>query len=442
MSGLHRVADAGGADQLVTALETSHGDTSHAWPVFLPDGTHFLYFVRSADDERRGLYVGRSDRPPEMASKPLVKSDSNAVFVPDADGDEGELLYVSDQRIEARRFNTRTITLGAAPRTIASLVAAGTTLAYPAMLSASSDVLAFATATVPYGHRLEAVERNGQRARVWEQPEAQNWPRLSPDGRYLARQRVDELRNTPDIWVEDLERGTTVRVTTALEPDCRPVWSPDGRQLAYVSGNIPRRSGRRVLNIAAADGTGIVKSLPCPSEYCEPTDWASGELVVNTVAPQTQDIWLVPVGGGEPRRLLAEGFVERDGRVAPNGQWFAYVSSESGRPQVSIRTLKGDPRRIPVSSDGGDHPVWRRDGSELFFVDPQGQLMSVPVTWTRGSPALGVPAKVNVPPIGRGHWGTPYDVSPDGNRIYLLRRNNETGPREIHVVIGWRALIN
>jgi hypothetical protein len=87
--------------------------------------------------------------------------------------------------------------------------------------------------------------------------------------------------------------------------------------------------------------------------------------------------------------------------------------------------------------------VWRSDGTELFFVDLQGHLRSVSVRWSRdGLPTFGLPAKLNVPPLGRGHWGTPYDVSPDGGRIYFLRRNDDPPPHEIHVVIGWRALLD
>ena len=84
-------------------------------------------------------------------------------------------------------------------------------------------------------------------------------------------------------------------------------------------------------------------------------------------------------------------------------------------PEVSVRSVSGTPKRIAVSSDGGDQPVWRRDKAELFFIDPQGQLQSVAVQWSReGSPTFGLPVAMNVPPIGRGHWGTPYDVSPTG----------------------------
>jgi Tol biopolymer transport system component len=442
MTGVQRIAAMGGDPAPATLLDTSLGDTSHAWPVFLPDGTHFLYFVRSARDDRRGVYVGRIDEPPAAGAVPLLRSDSNATYVSWPGTAEGVLLYVVNGRVEVRRFDPRTLTFDGDPVTIDGVSATGTSITQPAMVSASADVLVVATGTVPYGNRLEAVTRAGERLQLWEPAEAQNWPRISPNGRYLARQRVDALANTPDIWVGDLARGTEIRVTTALEPDLRQTWSADSRYLAYVTGSLPGRPGKRMLQIAAADGTGVLRTLPCPGAYCEPTDWSTIGLLVNVIDGARQDVWIVPADGAAAAQpLLAEAFPERDAQLSPDGRWVAYVSEESGRPEVLIRTIAGVPERIAVSASGGDHPTWRRDGRELFFVDPNGQLQSVPVVWSRGRPSLGLPVKMNVPPIGRGHWGTPYDVSPDGERIYFLRRNDDAAPNEMHVVIGWRALL-
>ncbi|HSC27944.1 MAG TPA: protein kinase, partial [Vicinamibacterales bacterium] len=441
LSGLRRVPSAGGRIEPATLLDVARGDNSHSWPFFLPDGNHFLYFIRSTDDTRRGVYVGRVDRPEAHTVAPLWRTDSNAVYVERSET-TGDLLAVVNGRIEVRQFDAARLTMATDGRTI-DLAAGETMVNQPAMLSASSDVLAVSAATVPYGNRLEIVDRQGQRLRLWDEAEAQNWPRVSPDGRRLARQRVDKLRNNPDIWVEDLERGTAVRITTAVEPDIQPVWSPDGLHVAYVSGNLPRRTGKRVLSVAAADGTGVLRTFPCPGEYCEPTDWSSDGLIVNVSDARTEDVWLVPAAGtGGGRPILAEAFPERDARIAPNGRWIAYVSEESGRPEVSARSLAGPPARIVVSAQGGAQPVWRRDGSELFFVDPQGRLNGVPVKWTgAGSPAFGPVSSLPVPRVGFGHWGTQYDVSPDGSRVYLLRRNDDPPPREIHVVLGWRALL-
>jgi hypothetical protein len=117
--------------------------------------------------------------------------------------------------------------------------------------------------------------------------------------------------------------------------------------------------------------------------------------------------------------------------VSPDGRWISYVSDESGRPEVSVRNISGSPTRIVVSGDGGEQPVWRRDGAELFFVDPRGRLRSVSVRGTLdGLPAFGLPVELAVPPIGFGHWGHQYDVSPDGRRIYFMRRNEDQAPQD------------
>jgi Tol biopolymer transport system component len=444
-TGLSRVPAAGGPVEPATLLDATLGDTSHWWPVVLSDGIHFLYHLRSTQSDRLGVYVGRLDQPASSPGSPLLRSHSDVVYVPLPDTRNSVLLYVVDGRIEARYFDASRLAVAADAKTL-GLPAGGTTVYERAMLSASRDVLAFAETSVPSGERLEAVDRGGNRLRLWATPAALNWPRLSPDGRRLALQRVDGLFNNPDIWVEDLERDTRVRITTDPAPDIQPVWSPDGRQLAYVSGHLPGRAGNRMLSIAAADGTGVLQTLPCPAEYCEPTDWSRDgrQLLVNTRDANGWNIWTVPLDeGGRAQSLLSETFGERDARFSPNGQWIVYTSGESGRSEVSVRSLSIPSNRIVLSSNGGDQPVWRRDGAEILFVEPDGQLQSVRVQWTReGTPTFGLPAQLKVPPVGFGHWGTQYDVSADGVQLYGLRGNDDPAPDEIHVVVGWRALLD
>ncbi len=192
--------------------------------------------------------------------------------------------------------------------------------------------------------------------------------------------------------------------------------------------------------VSGADGTGSVRTIRCPRPYCEPTDWSpDGALIVNVTGG---DVWTVPTqAGADPRPLLDEPFLERDVRVSPNGLWIAYVSDESGRPEVSVRTLAGQERRFVVSTGGGDQPVWRRDGAEMFYVNPHGLLHGVSVRPAAGGRLeFGVPRRLAVPAFGERHWGTTYDVSPDGQRVYFPHPGDDTSPREIGVVLGWRAL--
>jgi Tol biopolymer transport system component/tRNA A-37 threonylcarbamoyl transferase component Bud32 len=441
MSGLVRVPATGGETTAVTTLDLPKGDNVHIWPAFLPDGVHYLYYVPSTDDARRGVYLGRLDRPYSNSASPLFQSESAAVYVPLQHG-RGALLSPGDGRIALRRYDASTNTLAGDARML-DLRAAPATIVHPPMISASSDVLAFAEGRMPYGNRLEAVDRNGQRLRLWDAVEPQNWPRVSRDGIKIARQRVAWATNNPDIWVEDLERGTQTRVTTAVEPDCQAVWSPDGRSLAYVSGMLPGRSGKAIVKIAAADGSGAAREFPCPSGYCEPTDWSADgrTFLLNVSASPGSDVWTMSADDGGARPVLNGAFDERDARWSPDGRWIAYVTRESGRAEVSVRASVGPAKRIVVSAAGGNQPVWRRDGGELFFVAPDGRLHSTTVTWSTGEPNFSVPVALKVPPVGFGHWGTQYDISPDGSRVYLMRAADEPSPRMIQVVLGWQRLL-
>jgi Tol biopolymer transport system component len=442
LSALFRVSAGGGPVEPVTELDRSKGDNSHRWPVFLPDGVHFLYFNRSSVDERRGVYIGRIDGPASAANSLVLRSESEAVYADEPGRAEGNLFVVANDRIEVRQIDTTRMRVTGDARTL-GFKSGGNTPYHPMMLSASANLLAFAGSSVPYGLALETVDRTGDGERVLDETEAQNWPRVSPDGHRLALARIDAVRGNPDIWVDHLDRGTRVRITTSPEPDMLPVWSPDGTRLAFVLGAPPGQPGARVLTIAHADGTGVVRSFPCRGE-CYLTDWTADglDLIVNVPDEKGGDVWAIPAsGGGTSRPLLNAPFTERDARISPDRRWIAYVSEESGRPEVSVRNLSGPPTRVVVSASGGDQPVWAHDGSELFFVNPQGRLQSVRVLRKGDTTTFGLPVTLNVPSIGFGHWGTQYDVSPDGQRIYFLTPNKQDAPREFNVVMGWRSLL-
>ncbi len=434
-SSLYRVSSAGGPVEAVTQLDEASGDATHKWPVFLPDGEHFLFQVISLDDSRRGVYLGRLGDPARTAVL-LFRSETGAAYVPQPDGRTGFILSAAGDHVEVRRFDHVSFTLLGDARMLRLAAAAGTPHHEP-MLSASPDLLAFSAVHVPWGVHPAAVDLDGKNLRLWPDAELGGWLRLSPDGRQLLRAIVDPLRGNPDIWVEDLARGTRVRVTTSRDFDVSPVWSTDGRRIAFRTGTVLKAH----LALAAADGTGTQAVLPCPQLACEPTDWSpDGRLLAVNASG---DVWAVSTEtGAAPMPLLAESFVERDARFSPDGRWIAYVSEESGRPEVSVRSLSGAPNRQVVSRGGGDQPVWRRDGRELFYVAPDGRLHSVS-TRAAGISSLVVdaPKPLNVPPLAPRHWGTVYDVSPDGRRVFLPRPDPRPAPRKVGIVLHWIDLL-
>ena len=434
-TGLSQVPAAGGVAGPATLLDVTGPDTTHRWPVFLPDGIHFVYQVFSTVDERLGVYVGSIGAPAAPAS-PLFRSSSGAVYV-SMSGDSGFLLTAEGRWIEARPFDPveRRVVGDARKIDIAAQIG---TAHHPALYSASADLLTFASTAIPGGFHIATASRTGADLVIWPQRGIGGFLRLSPEGDRLARTLLDPVRGNNDVWYDDLVRGTHVRVTTFRDHDALPAWSPDGRRIAYRSGT----SAAPTLKVSSADGVGPVQTLPCPRPYCEPTDWSSRDdfLVVNVSGG---DVWAVPLNPSAPARpLLNEPFTERDARLSPDGRWLAFVSDESGRPVVSVRSMSTPLRRDVVSTSGGDQPVWRGDGKELFYVNAQRFLERVPVRPTAdGRLEFGARQPVPIPRFAERHWGTVYDVSPDGSRVYFPHPGTARAPHELGAVQGWRALL-
>ena len=445
LTGLSRVAADGGKAEPLTLIDASRGETSHWWPFALPDGIHFLYFVRSIHDDRRGMYLGRIDQPAGHAGERLFFSDSGASYLPIAGSDEAELVYIANGRVESRRFNNSSLTAAAQARTV-DFLPAERTVRDPILVSASNGVLAYSKTIIPAGNRLVSVDLDGRNLKHWNTSVAHHTPRISPDGKLIARSYIDESWSQPDFWIQDLQRGTVYPIVRTLEPDMTPVWSPDGRYLAFVTGHLPYRHGHQKLNIAAADGTGIARSMDCPGDYCEPSDWKSdgSTFLLSVLDGRNWNIWTVPADGKESAKpLLTAEFNEKDPRYSPDGRWIAYVSDEAGHPEVLVHAATGPARRFTISGEGGVQPTWRRDGKVIYFLGLEGQMHSVAASWdANAEPAFGLPVKLDVPRVGFGHWGTQYDVAPDGKRLYFMEPTPEPAPQEIQVAINWRGLFD
>ena len=434
-SGLFRVSAGGSAVEPATHLDADAGEIGQRYPAFLPDGLHFLYHAGWTNDDQRGVYLARLDAPTSERAALLFRSDAPATYAA-GPGRIGFVLSAVSGRIEARAFDDKRLALIGEPRTL-PFTAATATLRHESFLSASPDVLAFTGVPVTSAVHTASVSRDGRDLRISPNAEMTGWLRLSPDGTRLMRTIVDPARGNPDIWVEDLARGTRLRITTSSNLDVSAVWSADGQQVAFRSS----RGSTTNISIASADGGGTQHTRPCPGVVCEPTDWSSDghTLLVNSDG----DVWIFPTSpAGTPQPLLAGTFVERDARLSADGQWLLYVSEESGRPEVLLRSMTGAPRRQVVSAGGGDQPVWRRDGRELLYVDVQGQLHSVSVRrGTGGQLILGAPTTLAVPRLAEHHWGTTYDISRDGERVYFPHPGNHPRPHELGIVLNWKELL-
>jgi len=282
-------------------------------------------------------------------------------------------------------------------------------------------------------------DRGGKTGNTVGSPDLYENPRLSPDGG-----RVAVFRRDPgaDIWIFDLERGGSARLTSDPAVDNDPLWSPDGKQVAFVSN---RDGGVFNLYVKSAGGTADdeVQLLKTPNNK-RLNDWsADGRYILyEEDDPKTRsDLWVLPLfGDRQPRRVLGTRFNEVRGALSPDGRWIAYASDETGGIEVYVQTFPPSGSKWPISFGAGNasSPRWRADGKELFF-DSSGRLTAVDLTGTvPGSSFKAGPPRI----LFRGLMGNSgphnYDLTPGGDRFLVLTTVNATGEaRPLVVETNW-----
>lgn len=264
---------------------------------------------------------------------------------------------------------------------------------------------------------LAIVDRTGRTQRTI--PANRPWtPRLSPDGRRLAYGAFGDGRNTSDLWVIDLDAGTTQRITDDSQDSNDPQWSPNGSLLAY-SVNAP--GGKDVFVERAGGGQAHVLVSRAGTQF--PSDWlrdGSALLVTDQTANNGSDILVQPADGSPARPYAATPANETAARISPDGHWVAYTSDESGRPEVYLDSYPKPGQRVTVSSGGGVHPVWRGDGRELYYWQGGGLVAAqLGSTWGSSAPAVTSRTVLFRAPYLVG-LNTMYDVSADGNRFVIV----------------------
>ncbi|MBI2535514.1 MAG: PD40 domain-containing protein [Gemmatimonadetes bacterium] len=283
--------------------------------------------------------------------------------------------------------------------------------------------------------RLVLVDRRGNVTPLTEELRGYGSPRFSPDGRSVAVRITDS--GSEDIWIYGVESGTLSRIT--FEGNATyPAWFPDGKRVAFSSA----RDGRRSLYWRPADGSADAQVLVAVdrNELWE-TVWSPDGrmLAIRGRNPNTRmDLWTAQLEAGQvPQPLLETPFMESSPALSPDGRWLAYVSDESGQPQIYVRPFPGSGGRWQVSTEGGQEPIWARSGRELLYRGAEG-IVSVRVGT---SPAFSVEGReVLFPdPLLRLAFHANWDVHPDGQRFLMRAPAGESRPTPATVVVNWMA---
>ena len=433
LEGIMRVSANGGFPELVVpteAPEQAHG------PQMLPGGEWVLFTLTSATGTTRWDQAQIVVQSMESGERKILwEGGSDARYVP-----TGHLVYALEEVLFALPFDLASLEVSGGPAPIVegvrrapNLSVAGASSNYG--FSDRGTLIYVPGSAVGVRRILALVDRTGLVEPIDSPLRAYIQPRLSPDGRRLAVSIAGENR---DIWVYDMGRQTLSRLTFAPGADETPVWTPDGKWVTFAGD----RDGVRNLLRRLADGSGEEEQLVTLQEHAHANSWSpDGQVLVFGMGPTgtaSEGIWLLPLEGDrKPTLLLKPSFNVYASRLSPEGHWIAYASDESGRSEIYVQAFPGLGGKWQISTDGGGHAVWARDGRELFYRNGD-KMMVVEVTtqpnFAHGSPKALLEGQFFTADAGN----TTYDVAPDGQHFLMIQPGEpEQGVTQINVVQDW-----
>jgi serine/threonine-protein kinase len=415
--GLYRVSASGGRPEPVT--KPAGAELTHRWPQILSGGRVVLFTASDAlgSYENARIVVQRLS---DGQRKIVVSGGYHGRYAA-----SGHLLYMHLGTLFAMPFDLdRLEAKGPAVPVVEG------TKAHPR--TAGADFTVSETGTLVYlsgeGAATSApvvwLDRQGHAGSM--RAVRVDWSNIqfAPDGNRVA---FDVRGTRADIWTYELDRGTAAQVTFDAGDHTNPVWSPDGRFLAFAG-----TAGTTISNIFVqrSDGTGKPARLTASRTNPQmPSSWhPTGKFLAFTeVRPGTsQDVMILPLEpdsragwkAGEPYAFLAEPYDEREGAFSPDGRWFAYTSFESGTPEIYVRSFPESHGKWKISDGGGRFPVWSHSNRELLYqTDDGARLMMISYVADLDSFRASRPQVWGEGVFDRPNHERGFDLHPDGRRV-------------------------
>jgi len=420
-SGLWRVSAEGGDATELSTPDSARGELGHWWPQVLPGGRYVLFTAFSTPIEQSRIEILDTRRGERRV---LVDGAIFGRYVP-----TGHLLYVRGRTLLAAPFDLgKRAVEGQAVPVLDDLAV------YPTDGLAGFDVspngtLVYVRSSVwEVGSQLVWVDRTGRETPVLDRVAQFEYPRLSPDGRFLALTLTEDSR---DVWIYEFARGVFSRLTRHPAAAFHPVWTPDGRRVIYMA-----EAPQFDLFWRAADGSSPAETLlTTPNDKYPSGVTPDGRFLLYNENDPTPDLWMLSLdGSGERRRLTETPYSEGNAVVAPGGRWLAYDSNESGQSEVYVMAFPDGGRRIQASVDGGTAAMWTRGGRELVYRQDDRLLR---VAFDPESGDVQRPVVITYGPYAHAFAGPNYVATPDGERFLMVKTPLDLMPREVEVVVHW-----
>jgi Tol biopolymer transport system component len=425
VSPLFRVPETGGKPVAATVLH-SPTQSNHRAPSFLPDGRRFLFYAVAAQfgdstgPAESGIYLGSLDgRTPRR----LTGADSAAEFFP-----PDRIMFVQERKLVTRQIDLARGELSGDPVTVAEPV---------------RWVSISATGLVAYRSGSAAPRRGvwfDHAGKVLSVGDDMNAPTLSRDERFLAYDRT--IKGNRDVWIIDRDRGGSTPLTRHAETDGHPVWSPDGLQVAFHSN---RTGTFDVWKKPSNGGAGAAEEPVVTGPANEwPLDWSrDGRFLLFQRTDEhyvSGDLLAIPMTGSDrtPIVIANSEFDERMGNFSPDGRWVAYETDEPGRSEVVIKPFPRPGAITRVSTDGGATPRWSDDGSEIYFIAPDGTMMAATVSQRGAMLTVGKPVALFPTHIAGQMFTFQYVVFRDGRFLVGSRQVEQASAPPITLLLNWK----
>ena len=429
---LSRVPAAGGQTVEVTsfAQEKKGRESSHREPRFLPGGRHFLYLSQSSEITDWKVYVGSVDG---GAGHLVTTTPGGAVYA------AGYLLTLQGTTLVAQEFDSDSFALSGDPMPVTENITLDPDFGIGVFSAGPGGLLAYESGS-SLSSQFTWMSVEDEELQTVGPTDSYSQFDLSPDGTRVAV-TIQESDGIRDLWIVDLKRGTRTRFTLSSREEPaehgEPVWSPDGKWIAYVSN----RSGHQEIYRKPADGIGKEELLLSADEDVWCYDWSpDGKYIVYGHAMvehnNSEDLIAFPVSGeGDPIRITDTPFHEWPATFSPDGRWLAYDSPESGRREIYVVPFPGLEGRWQVSAEGGRYPRWSPDGARLYFWN-NGRLMAAPVQGSGGTLQVGAVEEVLKMPWG-SNWSS-YGFNADGDEFLVLATEGGLGHTPISLFLNWQ----
>ncbi|HEY6372200.1 MAG TPA: hypothetical protein VIX37_16610 [Candidatus Sulfotelmatobacter sp.] len=333
-----------------------------------------------------------------------------------------------EQTLMARPFNPRTLDVTGEAVPVAEHIAINGAVTRPIFPVSENGTMVYEAGPTAGNWNLQWFTRDGKPVSTVGDPDRYFYPALSPDGTRLAINLFNSTQGTQAIWILDLARGTKTRLTFGTASQLSPAWSPDGKTVFYQSNS----NGGFHLYAKAPDGSGsdqvVIESKD--AEGGVPTTSPDGRYLVylrRSGGQPSTDLWVLPLfGDRKPFPLVQTPFLKTWPAVSPDGKWRAYSTNESGRNEVYITAFPAGGAKWQVSTNGGSAGRWRKDGKELFFLDPTDDIVAVDVSLSGSAPQMGVPHTLFQASAIQRQNG-PFDATADGKKFLVNIGNLKEG---------------